>query len=146
VTVKDDCPVCELNAWKVEDLPPRECVFSNEHWRALVRDSGLPGWLVVGLRRHVGSLNELTSEESISLGPVLAGGTQALIDVVGCIRSYVILFCEAMPHLHFNLLPRMEDMPADFRGAGVFGYDARQHLSDPERDDLGRRLAAAWPK
>ncbi len=145
--MSDDCPMCGLNAWKINDLPPRECVYSNEHWRVLVHKSALPGWLVVGLRRHVGVLNQLTSEEALSLGPVLVGGTQALIDVLGCARSYVMLFCESMPHVHFNLVPRMEDIPDGFRGAGVFGYDkVSRLLSDPERDDLGQRLAAAWPK
>jgi hypothetical protein len=58
-----------------------------------------------------------------------------------------MLFCESMPHVHFNLVPRMGDIPDDFRGVGVFGYEKRASaLSDSERDDLGRRLAAAWPK
>ena len=79
ITVNDECSMCAFNAWDVSDLPPRERAFSNEHWRALVHRSALPGWLVVGLRRHVLSLDQLTPDEALSLGPVLVGGTEALV-------------------------------------------------------------------
>lgn len=145
--MNQDCSMCTYNEWAVEDLPPREVALSNAHWRALVHKSALPGWVVVGLRRHALSLDQLTAEEASSLGPVLVAGTQALIDVVGCTKSYVMLFCEGMPHLHFNLVPRMADMPAHLRGPNVFGYEAEASpLSDSARDDLGRRLASAWAK
>ena len=138
--------MCAFNAWAVSDLPPRERAFSNEHWRALVHRSALPGWLVVGLRRHVLSLDQLTPDEALSLGPVLVGGTEALVAVTGCVKSYVMLFCEGMPHLHFNLVPRMDDIRDNLRGPAVFGYEVGAiPLSEPARDELGRRLAEAWP-
>ena len=141
------CSLCAFNDMNVGDLPPRERVFSNEHWRALVHKSALPGWIVVGLRRHALSLDELTDEESLSLGPVLVGGAQALAAVVGCVKSYVMLFCEGMPHLHLNLVPRMGDIPADLVGPAVFGYERRgTPLGDSDGDELALRLASAWPR
>ncbi len=142
----DECFLCNYNAWPVDDLPPRERVFSNDYWRVLVHQSAIPGWLVVGLRRHVARLSDLTEEETISLGPALSAGTQALIDVVGCAKTYAMLFSESVAHVHFNLVPRMADMPDKFRGAGIFGYNVvATPLDEAARDDLGRRLATAWP-
>lgn len=144
--VTDECFLCNYNAWPVDDLPPRERVFSNDYWRVLVHQSAIPGWLVVGLRRHVARLSDLTEEETISLGPALSAGTQALIDVVGCAKTYAMLFSESVAHVHFNLVPRMADMPDKFRGAGIFGYNVvATPLDEAARDDLGRRLATAWP-
>lgn len=143
--MSDECFLCAYNAVAVEELPPRENAFSNEYWRALVHKSMVPGWVVLALRRHVRRLNELTEEEALSLGPALAAGSQALIDVVGCDKTYVMLFAESVAHVHFNLVPRMADMPDKFKGAGIFGYElVPAPLDEPERDDLGRRLAAAW--
>jgi diadenosine tetraphosphate (Ap4A) HIT family hydrolase len=139
------CPMCVSNEIEIGQLPPRERVFVNDHWRALVHKSALSGWLVVGLRRHALSLDDLTVEESLSMGPVLVGGTRALASVVGCVKSYVMLFCEGLPHLHLNLVPRMDDIPPDLVGPAVFGYEGRGiPLTDSERDELGVRLASAW--
>jgi diadenosine tetraphosphate (Ap4A) HIT family hydrolase len=139
------CSACTNNALNLQDLPDREKVFSSEHWRVLVHSSALPGWLVVVLRRHVESLSDLTEAETTSLGEVLAGGTRALMEVVGCIKTYAMLFGEGMPHLHFNLVPRMPDIPEALRGPKVFGYDAdASPISDVERDSVARRLSAAW--
>lgn len=140
------CPMCALNETAVQELPPRERVFVDDHWRVLVHESALHGWLVVGLRRHALSLGELTSEESLSLGPVLVSGTRALEKVVGCMKSYAMLFCEGLPHLHVNLVPRMSDIPAELMGPAVFGYEQRgRPLGDADRDELGLRLASVWP-
>jgi diadenosine tetraphosphate (Ap4A) HIT family hydrolase len=144
---KLSCPMCALNEIEVGELPSRERIFINEHWRALVHKSTLPGWIVVGLRRHALSLDELTDEESLSLGPVLVGGARALVTVVGCVKSYLMLFCEGLPHLHLNLVPRMGDMPPELVGPSVFGYERLgSPLGDSDLDELGLRLASAWAR
>ena len=49
----DDCFSCQNNA-RLAQLPPRERVGFDEHWRAAhAFGTTLPGWLVLAPRRHV---------------------------------------------------------------------------------------------
>jgi hypothetical protein len=99
-----------------------------------------------GLRLHVESLAELIPAEEPSVGRVLADGTRVLADVVGSVKSYVMLFAEGTKHLNFRLVPRMADIPEHPKGAAVSGYDAeRPGVDDTERAELAERLVVAWP-
>lgn len=139
------CKACGYNEVGESELPVRERVFLGEHWRAALRQTGIGGWLVIAVRRHIKSLTELSENEMASLGPVLVSASRALVEVVGCERTYVVEFSEAMPHLHFNVVARMGDMPSNLRAFGVLGYDSMPHLADADLDELARRLARAWP-
>lgn len=98
-------------------------------------------------RRHITSLAELTSEEAVSLGPLLRRLTAALAEVTGCQKTYVALFAEddGFDHLHLHVVPRVRDLPDDRRGPQVFGYLARDEsewLPEPERDRLAALVTA----
>jgi diadenosine tetraphosphate (Ap4A) HIT family hydrolase len=43
--------------------------------------------------------------------------------VTGCQKTYVVQFAEAegFSHVHFHVLPRPADLPAEHRGPRVFG-------------------------
>jgi diadenosine tetraphosphate (Ap4A) HIT family hydrolase len=128
--MRQGCYSCASNA-RLDDLPVRERVFRDDQWRvAHSFNSALPGWLVVVPTRHVESPHELTSEEGLSLGPLLRDLSLALVDVVGCLKTYIVMFAEAegFQHVHFHVIPRMPDAPADKRGPNVFGY-----LKEPEK-------------
>jgi diadenosine tetraphosphate (Ap4A) HIT family hydrolase len=62
-----------------------------------------------------------------------------------CIKTYVILLAEApgFNHLHFHVVPRMDDIPDDRRGASVFAYLKEEPLSDQGQDDVALRVRAA---
>lgn len=139
-----DCHVCAVN--QLADLPPRERVYLGRRWRvATAFDASLPGWLVVVPRRHVEGLHELTADEARALGLLLRAVSTALVEVTGCLKTYVALFAEAegFHHLHVHVVPRPDDLPEDRRGPRVFGYlgAGPAAVSDPERDALARRLA-----
>lgn len=118
------CMACDNNA-RVADLPPRELVAVNEHWRvAHSFDSALAGWLVVMPRRHVTALHELTAEEVAPLGPLLHRLSAALVEVIGCQKAYLMFFAEkeGFSHLHIHVVPRMAGFGPDERGPGVFRF------------------------
>ena len=87
-------------------------------------DSSLPGWLVVLPRTHVRALDELPPQAADELGRILHDLSAALREVVGCVKTYVMLFAEAegCGHLHIHLVPRMPDQPADATGPRVVRY------------------------
>jgi diadenosine tetraphosphate (Ap4A) HIT family hydrolase len=87
-------------------------------------NTALPGWLVLVARRHVEAIDELTDDEAVELGRLIRRASIALREVTGCIKTYVIQFAEHEdhPHVHFHIVPRMEDQPEDRRSVRIFGY------------------------
>ena len=143
---------CRSCAWdaRLDELPPRERVYVGERWRvAHAFDAALPGWLVVLPRRHVTRLDELTREEAAELGPLLVDATAALRAVVGCLKTYVMLFAEreGFGHVHFHVVPRMADLAAEHLGPRVvalLGRPEGERVAELERDRLAGELAIAF--
>ena len=140
------CYACDNNT--TVDLPPREAVVRTSHWRvAHCFSSSLPGWLVLVPRRHVTALHELIDDELVELGLLQGRLSAALRDVVGCIKTYSMLYAEAegFSHLHVHLVPRMPDQPEDRRGPAVFGYLGPQEsewVPSEEMDRIAREVGA----
>ncbi len=142
-----ECFSCARDA-EFDDLPPRERVAGDDHWRvAHALNSALPGWLVLMPRRHVTSLAELTDAEAAALGGWQVRLSRALGAVTGCTKTYVAQFAEAegFAHVHFHIVPRQSDLAAELRGPRVFGLlgsTDRPHVSEQDRDRLALALAA----
>jgi len=138
-----ECHVCELNA-KLDSLPASERAYLDDSWRLAHAWSALPGWLVLLPRRHIEALAELVDAEADALGPILRSASAALRSVVGCEKTYVMLFAEAtgFGHVHFHIVPRAADLAPEHVGPRVFSFLGRpesEWVSQAERD----RLAAA---
>ena len=141
------CYSCDQQA--AASLPPREDIVHTEHWRVVhAFNSTLPGWLVLLPTRHVTSFTELTPTAADELGGLVRRLSAALESVTGCVKTYLMQFSEAegFSHLHFHLVPRSADHPADARGPRVFAYlteDEAQWLPPDELDRLALSLRAA---
>ncbi len=117
-----DCVTCHLTAERLQG-PLCERIYEDEHWRiAHAFNTSLPGWLVVASMRHAESFAELTEAEAASIGPLLHRISKALQEVTGAVKTYVVLFAEhpEHPHVHFHVIPRMNDLPKDKRGRWIF--------------------------
>lgn len=140
-----DCFSCVQEAG-FDRLPPRERIAADGHWRvAHVLDGALPGWLVLVPRRHVTAIADLTDGEAAALGTWQVRLSRALAAVTGCAKTYVAQFAEAegFSHVHFHVVPRMADLPADRRGPAVFGYlkaPADQVVTERRMDELAAEL------
>lgn len=139
-----DCYTCAQNT--AAELPLWERIAADEHWRvAHSFNSALPGWLVLMPRRHVVAVAELTDAEAASLGSWQVRLSRALARVVGCQKTYVAQFAEGegFAHVHFHVVPRPPDLPAELRGPRVFGLlnpDDRPHVSAEQRDRIAADL------
>lgn len=139
------CYACEQDV--TGDLPER--LYADDRWRvAHAFDSSLPGWLIVLPRRHLHGLHELDAAEAAGLGVLLRAVSTALVEVTGCVKTYVMLFAEAegFEHLHVHVVPRHADLPAEHRGPRVFahlGVPSEQQVPQAERAALAARLGAA---
>jgi diadenosine tetraphosphate (Ap4A) HIT family hydrolase len=147
-----DCFNCDQNA-RLTSVPIRDRVHVGEHWRIVHAWSVLPGWLVVISRRHLLSLADQTPEEAVALGSLLRAASAALTSVVGCAKTYVIMYAEVagFDHIHLHLVPRMPDLAPEYRGSGIFHLlkrpesewvpvEERDRLATLLHDEIARRL------
>jgi diadenosine tetraphosphate (Ap4A) HIT family hydrolase len=68
--------------------------------------------------------------------------------VTGCVKTYVVQFAEAegFSHVHFHVIPRMAERPAERRGPGIFGLlgvPEQPQVNGDRMDALAAALAAA---
>lgn len=142
-----DCRICELNA-TIAEQSPSERAHLEEHWRVAHAWSALPGWLIIAPLRHITALSDLTYGEAAALGVLLADASAALREVVGCERTYVVLFAEqdGFGHVHFHVVPRMTDLPPEHRSVNVFHYLSQPEenwVPEPERERIAAEIGAA---
>lgn len=141
------CFSCDVLA--ADSPPPRDDIAHTDHWRVVHGfNSSLPGWLVLLPTRHIASFTELTPAAADELGGLVRRLGIALEEVTGCVKTYLMQFCEAegFSHLHLHQVPRMPDQPDGARGPAVFTYltdDEAQWLPTADRDAIAFRLRAA---
>lgn len=142
-----DCYACGKEA-QFDELPPRECLAFDQHWRvAHDFNTTVPGWLVLLPRRHVTAVHDLTDAEATALGTWQVELSRALRNVTGCVKTYVVQFAEAegFAHVHFHIVPRMADLPPEHRGPGVFGLLRRpreERVTPDQADRIAHSLRA----
>ncbi len=107
-------------------------------------DTSLLGWIVLVPRRHILSVDELTSEEARELGELIRDVSAFLRDELGCQKTYVMQYAEhpEHPHVHFHVVPRHTDLPEENKGPGIFGYLGTEHsrVTDTAMTDLAQRM------
>jgi len=136
------CKSCELIANRNAGIAPLwDCIYRTPLWDvAHCYETALPGWLVLIVRRHIESLHELTDPEAVELGRLIHRISSALKEVTGCVKTYVLQFAESPQHrhVHFHIIPRMEDQPEDRRSTQIFGY-----LGVPEEERVSQEAMNA---
>jgi diadenosine tetraphosphate (Ap4A) HIT family hydrolase len=144
------CATCELLARRdTGDAPAWDAIVRTDHWDLVhAFDSAIEGWLVLVARRHIAAVADMTDEESAELGPLVRAASRALATVVGCERTYVVLFAEspAHRHVHVHVIPRRADMPDEMQGPRVFshlGVPPEQRVPDARMHELAIELRAA---
>jgi len=127
------CKSCELIARRNSGVVPLwDCIYRSPQWDvAHCYETSMLGWLVLIVRRHIASLDELTDPEAVELGRLIRYSSSALKEITGCEKTYVLQFAEAPrhQHVHFHIIPRMADLPEDFRSTRIFSF-----LGVPEKD------------
>jgi len=141
------CKTCELvNRRDAGDAPLWDCIQRAQFWDVVHSyNTALPGWLVLVVRRHIEAIDELTDDEAIELGRLIRRASIALREVTGCIKTYVIQFAEHEdhPHVHFHIVPRMEDQPEDRRSVRVFEYlnvPDDERVSEERMNEISARI------
>jgi diadenosine tetraphosphate (Ap4A) HIT family hydrolase len=142
-----NCKSCQMRALRDSgDAPLWDNIYRAVHWDLVHNyNTSLPGWLVLVARRHMATIAELTPDEAAELGRLLPAVSQALQQVVGCQKTYVVQFADHPdhPHVHFHVIPITADLPAEKRGPGVFGYlgvPEEERISEMTMNEIAARV------
>lgn len=138
------CPECEVAAGRrvpeggLVRLPPGLLVHE------VLGASPLAGWMVVAPARHVEQVADLSVEEMAAIAETarLLAGSQR--DLLGATKSYVALFAEVVPHLHFHVVPRFPGTPESLRGPRAFQAPAVEMRPPAELAAAAQRLLGAF--
>jgi diadenosine tetraphosphate (Ap4A) HIT family hydrolase len=117
-----ECRSCLSNSGE-RRISPGPPIHVSDFWQVEhAYPTKLRGWLVVVLRRHVEALHELTPAEFRDLSGVLERTVRVLYEVVSCEKEYVACFAELehFKHVHFHVIPRASDLPANLIGTRSF--------------------------
>ena len=140
------CGVCEA----LESAAP---LYENELWHVRHVDPphGIPGWMMLVSRRHVGGPAHFDDREAQSFGPTLRHLERSLEEVTGALRIYTAALGESFPHLHAHLVPRYAKMPNDVKAWGVFDLHRATEVGEVKVDenevaDVARRYSEALAK
>lgn len=143
------CKSCELITRRNQgNAPLWDCIYRTALWDvAHCYETSLPGWLVLIVRRHIASLDELTVSEAGELGQLIRDTSSAIKAVTGCIKTYVIQFAEspAHPHVHFHIIPRMANLPENDRSTQIFKYlgvPEEESVSEEVMNGIGEKVRA----
>lgn len=102
-----DCMLCDPDL--ADAYYGRVRIWEDEHWRlSVVLHGPIPGFAHLEPRRHIPFITDLHGPEAASLGAVLAGATRVLREAAGAEKTYVYVFGDHVPHLHFNLAPHRD--------------------------------------
>ena len=106
-------------------------VHRDDLWACEVAEGyDVPGWFVLRARRHAEGWGALTPDEAASLGPVAQRVSTAIQQATGAVNTYLLSFGENYPHLHFLIIARPPDLPADLKGAAILS----RRLEDRDRE------------
>ena len=146
----EDCHICERIGWRdAGQAPLWDAILRTEHWDVVHSyNSELLGWIVLIPHRHIESLAGLNEAECQEMSTLIRQLSQALEQVTGCAKTYLMQFSEQAghKHLHLHLVPRMADQPADRKGPRVIAYlgaDEESRISDDRMNRFAAELKAA---
>ena len=141
------CKTCELvDRRDAGGAPLWDRVQRTQFWDLVHSyNTALPGWLVLVVRRHIEAIDELTDDEAIELGRLVRRVSIALWEATGCVKTYVVQFAEHEdhPHVHFHIVPRMENQPEDRRSVRIFEYlnvPEEERVSEEGMNDISAKI------
>ena len=105
-------------------ISPGPVIFQGNFWTVdHAYPTKLVGWLVVVLNRHVESLHELTAEEVLELNRLQSTALKCIAAELQPEKEYIACFSEQeqFKHIHFHVIAKPKDLPAEFVGSKIFG-------------------------
>ncbi|HMA34917.1 MAG TPA: HIT family protein [Chloroflexia bacterium] len=111
--VVEGCMACDVLRGVLP--PPGGIIYEDPYWQVdhALAPIALAGWLILKPKRHCEHLAALTPPELSGLGPLLGNTARALDEAVHPVKIHIHLMAESVKHLHFYIIPRQANMPAN---------------------------------
>jgi diadenosine tetraphosphate (Ap4A) HIT family hydrolase len=130
-------------------------LYEDELWSVRHADpAGVPGWMLLMTKRHVGGPAHFDDREAAAFGPALRHFERVLEQVTGALRIYTAAMGESHPHFHAHMVPRYATMPREAKAWSVFDLQRAVAAGELSIDaaevrrisDLYARALAAAPR
>jgi diadenosine tetraphosphate (Ap4A) HIT family hydrolase len=145
------CGVCQL----LYGPAAEPALYEDALWQVRpASPAGVPGWMMLITKRHVGGPAHFDDHEARVFGLALRHFERVLEQVTGALRIYTAAMGESHPHFHAHMVPRYAEMPRAAKGWSVFDLQraagAGEITVDPAvvtatAEAYRRALAAAPP-
>jgi diadenosine tetraphosphate (Ap4A) HIT family hydrolase len=96
--------------------------------------AGVPGWMMMISKRHVGGPAHFDEREARAFGLALRHFERVLERVTGALRIYTAAMGESHPHFHAHMVPRYAQMPRDAKAWSVFNLQRAVGAGEVEVD------------
>ncbi len=104
-----NCKICEIHPVK-ENLILEKKFFFVRHSEF---SKNVPGYLYIEPKKHIENYSEFSKEEFYELSECLEFGVNWIYKYFSPKKIYTVTISEAVPHIHFHLVPRYID---EFKG------------------------------
>ncbi|WCL48625.1 HIT family protein [Leptospira sp. GIMC2001] len=117
----NNCPICHTH--KSENI--EKFLSSTNHWILREADSNknIEGYLYLEPRLHVTSFDQIDPLAYAELGGLIEAGMQLIYKKYNPLKVYLVTISEAVPHIHFHLVPRYQEeiKGLDYLGQALSG-------------------------
>ena len=138
------CGVCQ----SLYGAHPEPALYEDELWHVRhAQPAGVPGWMLLITKRHVGGPAHFDDREALAFGPALRHFERVLEQVTGALRIYTAALGESHPHFHAHMVPRYATMPREAKAWGVFDLQRAVGAGELTADvDAVARISAAYQR
>lgn len=135
--IEFDCMGCDIGSHKL--IPPGGYIYEN-NFVNVCADPEIPikGFLVLGIKKHLKSITEMTDEERINVINTLNDSINA-IKRVGIAEEVLLIQEERASHFHIWIVPMhdwMNEIGKSVRNIKKFIDYSKEHFGEKEKEEL----------
>jgi diadenosine tetraphosphate (Ap4A) HIT family hydrolase len=120
VTQMSECQICEKHKQGVQPI------YEDQDWMVTLGPLGsqILGYLYIEPKKHIENWSDFSDDELAKVGPLIKRLEQAVKNELNIDRVYVVTISEAVRHLHFHIIPRLEG--SDVKGLALIEQATQQ--------------------
>lgn len=101
-----NCPICDKHHSNLSTV-----LYETEHWIITYGqyDSQILGYLYLEPKRHIENWSDFRDEELLEIGLIIKKVEGTLRELISIDRLYTVTISEAVRHIHFHLIPRLNE-------------------------------------
>lgn len=117
---------------------PEDTIYNGKLGYIILDAPLRPGHVLVAIKSEVKDLHEANPNELSDMIKLAQMTSSAIVEELGCEKTYMVAIGDKDPHYHVHLLPRFSSDPS--LGPGVFGSDGwgQNFPAEPDMEEVNR--------